>query len=88
MAITDFNEASRKAEEELVKKISSDESAVLHGLRQQATLGDCNEQLSEDADPETMKYHFAWQANQAMSKVEAEAKFLALVNELCAKYEL
>lgn len=73
---------------QLVTKPTDDELLQLYGLFKQATVGDVNtDRPGIFALKDRYKWD-AWEKNKGLSKEEAEAKYIELVDSLIAKYGL
>ncbi|KAG0677779.1 acyl-CoA-binding protein (ACBP)/diazepam binding inhibitor (DBI)/endozepine (EP) [Pichia californica] len=80
-----FNEKA-EAVSNLPTRPSDDELLQLYGLFKQATVGD-NETTKPGVFDFKGKYKWeAWNKLKGTSQEEAEAKYIALVDELSAKY--
>lgn len=85
--MSDF-QAKADAVNKLATKPSDDELLKLYGLFKQATVGDVNtDRPGIFALKDRYKWD-AWKANEGLSKEDAEQKYIALVDELIAKYGL
>ena len=73
---------------QLASKPTDDELLPLYGLFKQATVGDVNtDRPGIFALKDRYKWD-SWSANKGLSKEEAEAKYIELVDSLVAKYGL
>ncbi|KAL3999353.1 nuclear factor I/X [Sarotherodon galilaeus] len=84
-----MTEAFDKAVEEvkvLKQKPNQQEMGDLYGLYKQATVGDINTERPGFLDFTGKAKWDAWNARKGLSKEEAMAKYVALVEELKEKY--
>eukprot|EP00461_Guttulinopsis_vulgaris_P010231 UN10305 len=80
-----FAAAAEKAKT-LPATTTNEEKLKLYGLYKQATVGDINIDQPWAVQVEARAKWDAWAANKGMSKEEAEQKYIAVVDELVAKY--
>lgn len=84
-----MSEAFKKAAEEvktLTKRPSDDEMLKTYSLFKQATIGDCNTTRPGMLDFQGKAKWDAWNARKGTSKEDAEAAYVAHVEELKGKY--
>ncbi|CCH62082.1 hypothetical protein TBLA_0G01360 [Henningerozyma blattae CBS 6284] len=87
MVSAEFEQKAAEAKN-LPSSVSQDDMLALYALYKQATVGD---NPAKDARPGVFnlkgRYKWdAWEKLRGMSQAEAEKKYIALVDELVAKY--
>ena len=70
----------------LVEKLSDAQKLSIYGLFKQATVGDVNTSRPGMFDLKGKAKWDAWSKNKGMSKDEAEAKYIEMVNEVKAMF--
>lgn len=84
-----FQEAFNKAAEDVKNikaKPADNEMLEVYALFKQASIGDCNTERPGMMDFKGKAKWDAWNGKKGMSKEDAEAKYIALVEELKGKY--
>ena len=79
-------ERAVKRSKELTKRPSNEELLKLYALYKQATEGDNNESRPGGFDFKAIAKHDAWAEQKGKSSEEAEAAYIALVDDLETKY--
>ncbi|KAH3671402.1 hypothetical protein WICMUC_004699 [Wickerhamomyces mucosus] len=72
----------------LTTKPNDNELLKLYGLFKQATVGDVNTDRPGIFNLKDRYKWDAWNENKGLTKEDAEAKYIAFVDELIAKYGL
>ncbi|CAN3365099.1 acyl-CoA-binding protein [Diutina catenulata] len=80
-------EQKAKAVNELPTRPNNDELLKLYGLYKQATVGDNNTEKPGIMDFKGKAKWQAWKDVEGTSQEEAETQYIALVDELTAKYQ-
>ncbi|ELR72423.1 acyl-CoA-binding protein [Fulvivirga imtechensis AK7] len=83
---TEKFESAVKRSKELTKRPSNEELLKLYALYKQATEGDNHESRPGGFDFKAIAKHDAWAEQTGKSPEEAEAEYIALVDDLETKY--
>eukprot|EP01134_Creolimax_fragrantissima_P001834 CFRG1834T1 len=83
----DFS-AAQTSVKNLKTSPGNDEMLKIYGLFKQATVGDCNTAKPGMFDVKGKAKWSSWESYKGKSKEDAEKEYVALVEELIAKYGL